>query len=1533
MEKIMFSSRDLTDQSTSTSDNAPPRSKVTSTHLQPQGLYDPINEHDSCGVGFLADLSAKPSHRLVEQSIEVLINLQHRGAAGADEGTGDGAGLLLQVPDKFLRRELKKSKMSLPTQGGYGVGVAFLSQNDTESLKAKELIEEVVGGENCRLLGWRSVPFEASALGAQAREDMPDIVQFFVAGKEIGDALERKLFILRRVIERSAQKLGIRCYVPSLSARTIVYKGLMLAPQLAEFYPDLSDSDLLSALAVVHQRYSTNTQPTWELAQPFRMLAHNGEINALRGNINWMKARQDNLESPLFGEDIKKLLPIIEEGVSDSACLDNVLELLSRGGRSLSHSMMMLIPQAWGAKYPIGPDLRGFFEYHAGLMEPWDGPAAVAFTDGRKVGALLDRNGLRPGRYTVTKDGFVVFASETGVLDIAPSDVETKGALRPGQMFLADLEDGRMVYDTQLKMYLARRRPYRRWVNENKISIHGLYGAVSAVKPSQDSLSQQHKLFGYTREDMNRILNPMAVDGKEPVGSMGADQPPAVLSEKPQLLYWYFKQLFAQVTNPAIDPIREELVMSLMTFIGISDNILTEVPSHARLLKLNHPVLSNEDLERVKTLNLKDFSSHTLKMMFPCDGDGADLEQALGRLCQEAEEAVRSGESILILSDMDLPENQAPIPALLAVAAVNKHLIKVNLRTPTGLIVQSGEVREVMHAALLLGYGASAVNPYLAFETVAKMAEDDLLDKKISITRAVENYIQAICKGLLKIMSKSGISTLRSYRSAQVFEAVGLNRSVINRYFEGTASRVGGIGLDEIAAETRSRYLQATAPSKRKVEPLTSGGHYSVRKDGERHLWTPESIHNLQRAARENDYDRYKKYARIINDQSERQSTFRGLFKFKPSVPVPLEEVESEENIMRRFVTGAMSFGSISREAHETLAIAMNRIGGMSNSGEGGEDPRRYEPLPGGDSLVSAIKQIASGRFGVTAQYLANAKDLQIKIAQGAKPGEGGQLPGYKVDQVIARVRHSTPGVTLISPPPHHDIYSIEDIAQLIYDLKCANPEARISVKLVSCLGVGTVAAGVAKAHADMILISGYDGGTGASPLSSIKHAGIPWEIGLSETQQTLVLNKLRSRVRLQVDGQIKTGRDIVVGALLGAEEFGVATAALVVSGCVMMRKCHKNTCPVGIATQDPELRRRFAGKPEHLVNYFRMAATETREIMAELGVKKIDELVGRSDLLVMDDAVKLWKARGLDYSGILHKVDADPEEQRCAMRQEHGIEQALDYTMMPELEEAIETGKPVELENKIRNVHRTVGTIISNRIAKKYGLEGLPEDTINLNFEGAAGQSFGAFCSPGMTFTLEGEANDYLGKGLSGAKIILRPYKGASYDPENNIVAGNVALYGATDGELYCCGRAGERFAIRNSGAQAVVEGVGDHGCEYMTGGTVVVLGDTGVNFAAGMSGGIAYVYDRTGLFDDKCNLDMVDLEIVKNPEDLSLLRYLIAKHREYTGSKRAADILDNWEDRLPHFVKVFPMEYKRVLGEMSKEDLETERVEVENS
>ncbi|MFC1498089.1 glutamate synthase large subunit, partial [Verrucomicrobiota bacterium] len=1213
--------------------------------MKKQGLYDPAFEHDACGVGFVVNINGTPSHAIISKAIDVLQNLVHRGAAGGDDQTGDGAGILIQIPHAFFQRETGRNGISLPPAGHYGIGSVFLPQEESFRDKCKHIIEEVVGGEGFEFLGWREVPVDSSALGVMARDEQPYITQCFIANSDLdGEEFERGLYVLRRQIEHKGEENlspDDSFYVPNLSCCTILYKGMMMGGQVSRFYKDLDDPDFVSALAVLHQRYSTNTFPSWKLAQPFRYLAHNGEINTLRGNLNHMRSREKLLASDLLGRDIKKLIPIIDESGSDSSCLDNTLEFLVACGRELAHAMMMLIPQAWGEKYPIGPDLRGFFEYHAGLMEPWDGPASVAFTDGRQVGALLDRNGLRPARYTITKDGFMVLASETGVLDMKPDDVLEKGILKPGQIILVDLNKKRVLKDHEIKSHYARKQPYRRWVDENKIVLHGLFNDIAPVTPDTASLFYRHKLFGYTREDIQMIISPMASTGHETVGSMGFDSPLAVLSEKPQLLYNYFRQLFAQVTNPPIDPIREELVMSLMTFMGNHANILKDDPRNARLIKLLNPILSNEDLERIRALNLRHFNTTVIDIGFPGNGGEYAFEEALEKLCNRAEAAAANRRSLIILSDRDLPSHVAPIPAILAVSAVNQRLVGKGLRTSSSIIVETGEAREVHHIALLLGYGATAVNPYLAFETIADMAGRGVLEGDVGVTKALENYIDAICKGLLKIMSKMGISTLRSYRSAQVFEAIGLGRPLIEKYFTGTSSRIGGIGLFEVYHEANERFKNAADNTPGSPVVLPSGGYYRYRKDGERHLWTPESISNLQLAARRNDPNLYKKYSELINDQSRKQSTLRGLFKFKKTKPISINEVEPAERIMKRFVTSAMSFGSISKEAHETLAVAMNRIGGMSNSGEGGEDPERYKPLPNGDSKCSAVKQIASGRFGVTAEYLVNAKELQIKIAQGAKPGEGGQLPGHKVNEEIAKVRHSTPGVTLISPPPHHDIYSIEDIKQLIFDLKNANPQARVSVKLVSEAGVGTVAAGVAKGHADMVLISGYDGGTGAAPLSSIKYGGIPWELGLSETHQTLVLNDLRTRIRVQADGQMKTGRDIVVAALLGAEEFGFATAPLVVCGCVMMRKCHQNTCPVGVATQNPELRKRFSGKPEYVVNFFRMIAEEVREYMAQLGIKTIDDLVGRSDLLEMNKSINFWKARGLDFSRILHPVES----------------------------------------------------------------------------------------------------------------------------------------------------------------------------------------------------------------------------------------------------------------------------------------------------
>jgi len=1503
---------------------------------QKQGLYDPQNEHDSCGVGFVVNIDGSQSHTIIEKGIEVLVNLLHRGATGGDPNTGDGAGILLQVPDKFFRRECKKMDVPLPEAGAYGVGVVFFPPQRGEQKECQKIFDKVIGQEGLTMLGWREVPIQSEALGEQARKEQPLIYQCFVSGKDLsGSALERKLYIARRMIEKQIEdtlKVGDNLYIPSMSCRTIIYKGLMMGHQIEGFYSDLCDPDLMSAMAVVHQRYSTNTFPSWKLAQPFRYLAHNGEINTLRGNLNQMRSREKLLASTLFGEDIKKLLPVIDESGSDSACLDNALELLVAGGRELGHAMMMLIPQAWGKKYPIGPDRRGFFEYHAGLMEPWDGPAAVAFTDGTSIGSVLDRNGLRPARYMITKDGFMVMASEAGVLDFAPENVSEKGALRPGEIILVDTNAKRVLKNNEIKTYYSRCQPYRRWVDENKIALHGLFGDVAPVVPNQKDLVFREKMFGYSREDLSMIMGSMAAKGVEPVGSMGTDIPLAVLSEKPQLLYAYFKQLFAQITNPAIDPIREQLVMSLMTFMGNPSNILTEIPQHSRLIKLTQPILSNEDLRRIRKLHLKGFWAQTFPIVFPFGGNGKELEKALDQLCADVEKSVSGGKNLVVLSDRDIPEDCSPIPSMLAVSAVHHHLIKKGLRTSAGIIIETGEAREVQHFALLLGYGATAVNPYLAFETIAQMVEDKALEVEINGAKALENYIKAICKGLLKIMSKMGISTLRSYRSAQIFEAVGLKAAVVDKYFSGTATRIEGVGLDEIAAEVNARVKAARHPQPGFETALDNGGRYRYRIGGERHLWTPESVSKLQMATKLNDYKIYKEYAGLINTQEEKISTLRGMFRFKSAKAVPIDEVEAAADIVKRFVTAAMSFGSISREAHETLAIAMNRLGGMSNSGEGGEDAARFIPLPNGDSRCSAIKQVASGRFGVTAEYLSSGREMQIKISQGAKPGEGGQLPGHKVNEEIAKVRHATPGVTLISPPPHHDIYSIEDIKQLIFDLRNVNPQARVSVKLVSEVGVGTIAAGVAKAKADMVLISGYDGGTGASPLSSIAHAGAPWELGLAETQQTLVLNDLRGWIRVQADGQMKTGRDIVIAALLGAEEFGFGTAPLVVCGCIMMRKCHLNTCPVGVATQDPELRKRYLGNADYVVNFFMMLAQEVREYMAQLGFRSIDEMVGRVDMLETTDCIKFWKAKGIDFSKILHPIKVSKDiPLKCTVGQEHGMDDLLDHKLIKLSADALKEKKPVKIDLPIRNVNLSTGAMLSGEIAKKYGSQGLPENTIHCTFKGAAGQSFGAFASPGTTLVLEGESNDYLGKGMCGARIIVKPEQGVDFDPTKNMICGNVLLYGATSGELYIHGLAGERFAIRNSGVKAVVEGIGDHGCEYMTGGRVVVLGETGVNFAAGMSGGIAYVYDPYSKLDSRCNLDMVDLELIKDLQDIEELKTMIEKHYQYTGSARAKKILDNWQDALPSFVKVFPMEYRRVLGLMMKEDEATEREEVD--
>ncbi|WDN88615.1 glutamate synthase (NADPH) large chain [Desulfosarcina sp. BuS5] len=1513
-------------------------SKQSRSISETQGLYNPLFEHDNCGVGFVANIHGVGNHDIIKKGIQILHNLIHRGAVGGDDATGDGAGILLQIPHKFLKKECASLGINLSDSGTYGVGMIFMPR-DTEFIdECRRIVERTVVSEGLALIGWRHVPVNSEAVSGQAYKSRPEVMQCFIDGSSLdAESLERKLYIVRRLIEKQGAGLSSEAgcfYITSMSCRTIIYKGMFTAPQLSGFYPDLHDTDMESALALVHQRYSTNTFPSWELAQPFRYLAHNGEINTLRGNLNQICSKESSFKSDLFGDEIKKLLPVINKNGSDSACLDNVLELLTNAGRSISHSMLMLIPEAWGVKYNIGPDLKGFFEYHSGIMEPWDGPAAVVFSNGVHTGAMLDRNGLRPARYTLTKNGLIVFASETGVLDIAPDEVAEKGALRPGDIIFVDFEKKRLLKNGEVKTLCARQQPYRRWVAENQITLRGFYGAVDRVEPDSKNLLQSQKLFGYTREELDFLLNPMATSGVEPTGSMGNDSPLAVFSEKNQLLYNYFKQLFAQVTNPPIDPVREELVMSLMTFMGNSGNILSETPGDSRLIKLKHPVLTNEDLKRLRKIKKPGFSCDTIHIGFPAGGSGRDLEEALESMCSLINKTLKSGNSIIILSDKELPEDMTPIPALLAVAAVNRRLIEKGARAETGLVVETGEAREIMHFVLLLGYGATAINPYLAFESIAEMAITGKISNNNDTAGAIENYIKAVCKGILKTMSKMGISTLRSYRNAQVFQAIGINSRIINKYFTDTVSTIEGIGLEEIAKEANLRHQNAykTGPDKA-AGILPSGGHYRFRKDGERHLWTPESLSTLQHAVRNNDYNTFRKYSDMINDQNEKQSTLRGLFKFKKRTPVPLDEVEPAEKIVQRFVTGAMSFGSISKEAHETIAIAMNRIKGKSNSGEGGEDPARYIPMENGDSRSSAIKQIASGRFGVTAQYLVNAKELQIKIAQGAKPGEGGQLPGHKVNAEIARVRHSTPGVTLISPPPHHDIYSIEDLAQLIFDLKNINPAADVSVKLVSEAGIGTVAAGVAKGRADKVLISGSDGGTGASPLSSIQHAGAPWELGLAETQQTLMQNGLRKRIRIQVDGQIKTGRDVIIGALLGAEEFGFATSILVTLGCVMMRKCHKNTCPAGIATQDVDLRNLFKGKPEYIVNFLHMVAKEAREYMAQLGFRKMDDLTGRADILEMNRAVDFWKAKGLDFSKIFYTHETDQvSPKRQIEPQPCDTENVLDRKLIADAQDALEGNKKVEISYPVHNYDRTVGAMLSGKIATLYGHEGLPHDTIICSFNGSAGQSFGAFAAKGLTIVLTGEANDYLGKGLSGGKIIVKPDKRASFNPSENIIAGNVLLYGATSGEAYICGKAGERFAIRNSGANAVIEGVGDHGCEYMTGGRVVVLGETGINFGAGMSGGIAYVYDPFQRFDDRCNLEMIDLELIREQEDIEELKTLIQKHHGYTGSKKAHEILINWEDSLPYFVKVFPMEYRKVLGKMSREDEATERQEVQD-
>ncbi len=1493
---------------------------------EPGGYFDPLSEHDACGVGFVANINGQKSHAIVSDAIRALCNLEHRGAVGGDMKTGDGAGILIQIPHRFLAKVLD---FSLPEPGSYGAGFLFLPPEPERAEQARALVEHVAAAEKVEVLGWRAVPVNPDCLGQQAREEMPSFWQLFVRCPLAADgqALERRLYVLRKCLEREARAAGwelAEFYVPSLSSRTMVYKGMFVSTQFLTFYPDLQDEDFESAMALFHQRYSTNTFPSWYLAHPYRYIAHNGEINTLRRNINNMSARESSMASSLFGDDIAKLRPVVNPTMSDSAIFDSVLELLVMGGRSLEHSLIMMVPEAFGSAYHISQDKRAFFEYHAAIMEPWDGPAAVAFCDGERVGAMLDRNGLRPGRYTITRSGRVILASETGVLDVEPADILEKGRLAPGKMFMVDVARRRVIKDNEIKSTVSRRQPYRHWLETNRIELAGLLGVPRPVPSDPERIATGQRAFGYSLETVKMILAPMIENSQEPIGSMGNDAALAVLSREPQLLFSYFKQLFAQVTNPPIDPYREHLVMSLMSFVGRERNLLSETPEHCHQLKLAHPVLTNDDVEMLRTSPIKDFRVCTVPMLFPADEGPGALERALAEVCAEVEQRIDEGHSLVILSDRGIGTERAAIPSLLAISGVHHHLVRAGKRHLSGLVLETGEPTEVHHFAALVAYGASGINPYLVFESIPDLQARGYLSRSLTVQQAIENYITAVKKGLLKIMSKMGISTLRSYRGAQIFEAVGLGRELVERHFTGTPSLVGGIGLAEVEQERlaihrRGFPLKAAQPVEADYT-LRSGGLYGHRSDSEQHLFSPAAIALLQKAVREDSYEVFKQYTATVNDTSRNLCTLRQLFRFKPGAPVPLEEVEPIEAIVKRFVTSAMSFGSISKEAHETLAIAMNRLGARSNCGEGGEDERRFAPAANGDNLNSRVKQVASGRFGVTSAYLVSADELQIKIAQGAKPGEGGQLPGHKVNESIARVRHSTPGVGLISPPPHHDIYSIEDLAQLIYDLKHGNPSARVSVKLVSEVGVGTVAAGVAKGRADTVQIAGGDGGTGASPRSSIMHAGTPWEIGLAETQQVLVGSRLRDRIRVHVDGQLKTGRDVVIAALLGADEFGFATTALVSVGCVMMRKCHLNTCPVGVATQDPGLRKRFRGRPEHVMRFMRFLAAEVREIMAALGFRSFDQMIGRVEMLEVDAAAGHWKTRGLDFSRLLHRP-AVPEggALRCVRRQDnHGG--SLDDRILTAARGAIEGGPPVSLQLPIRNSDRAVGATLSAEISRKHGSRGLSDDTIRVRLEGSAGQSFAAFLARGVTLELEGDANDYFCKGLSGGRVIVRPPRGSTFIPERNIISGNVNLFGATSGEVYINGMAGERFAVRNSGAIAVVEGVGDHGCEYMTGGRVVVLGETGVNFAAGMSGGYAYVLDRSQLFDTRCNLEMVDVEPVVEREDVEFLHGAIERHAALTGSPNARQILELWAEMLPLFVKVVPLDYRAALKRLKE-------------
>ncbi len=1530
-----------------------------------QGLYDPKNEHDSCGVGFVADLKGRRSHTIIEHGLQILENLTHRGAAGADPLAGDGAGILVQIPHEFLKEVCAPLKIKLPEPGHYAVGNMFMPRNRAQRIYCESVVARVVEAEGLKLLGWRDVPADNSCLSASVIETEPTHRQVFIGrGPDIenDNEFERRLYILRKVIsntingETGGRDIGF--YTVSLSCRTLVYKGMFLAYQLGAYYADLHHPLFSSALALVHQRFSTNTFPSWKLAHPYRMVAHNGEINTLRGNVNWMAARQASVSSPLFGPDIEKLWPISYEGQSDTACFDNALEFLVQGGYSLAHAAMMLIPEAWSGNPLMDAKRRAFYEYHACLMEPWDGPAAMAFTDGKQIGATLDRNGLRPARYFVTDDGLVVMASETGVLPIDEKTIVEKWRLQPGKMLLIDLEKGCIVSDEEIKAELSSAHPYQQWLDRTQIRVHELPGAPPPSPRTNVSLLDRQQAFGYTQESVKFLMVPMAEAGQEAIGSMGTDTPISALSNKPKLLHTYFKQNFAQVTNPPIDPIREELVMSLVTFIGPRPNLLDlEGTSRQKRLEAAHPILTNDNLERIRGIGEvadNQFRTITLDITYGADQGAGGMGKALDMLCRRAEQAVRAGENIIILSDRATGPDRMPIPSLLATSAVHHHLIRRGLRTSVGLVVETGEAHEVHQFATLAGYGAEAINPYLAFETIEAMASE--FDEELTPEEAIKRYIKATDKGLLKVMSKMGISTYQSYCGAQIFDAVGLRSDFIAKYFTGTNTQVEGVGLEEIARETAERHSQAFSDAPVLRDALDVGGEYAFRVRGEAHMWRPSVVADLQHAVRGSLPEKYRSYAKQINEQTEQLLTLRGMFLIKTAEelgrkPIPLDQVESAKDIVKRFSTGAMSFGAISREAHVTLAIAMNRIGGKSNTGEGGEESDRYKPLPNGDSMRSAIKQVASGRFGVTAEYLVNSDMMQIKMAQGAKPGEGGQLPGHKVDATIAKVRHSTPGVGLISPPPHHDIYSIEDLKQLIFDLKNVNPKGDVSVKLVSEVGVGTVAAGVAKAMADHVTIAGFEGGTGASPLTSIKHAGSPWEIGLAETQQTLVLNRLRGRIAVQVDGGVRTGRDVVVGALLGADEFGFATAPLIAAGCIMMRKCHLNTCPVGVATQDPVLRARFQGKPEHVINFFFYVAEEVREYMAALGFRTFAEMIGDTEVLDKSQAIDHWKAKGLDFSRIFHRPDVPPEvATHNSERQDHGLDKVLDVKLIELAREALEDKKPVKIDLPIKNVNRTVGAMLSGEIAMRYGHVGLPEDTIWVSLAGSAGQSFGAWLAHGVTLDLVGEGNDYVGKGLSGGRIIVRPPKESGIVPEKSIIVGNTVLYGAIAGECYFHGIAGERFAVRNSGAIAVVEGTGDHGCEYMTGGVVVVIGTTGRNFAAGMSGGIAYVLDEDGDFERRCNLAMVDLEPVPSENqvmersrhqsgdleshglvdvtdvtrfDEERLHQLIENHLHYTGSARARAILDDWAAYLPKFVKVMPVEYRRALEEMARRQM----------